>query len=182
MLQQGIGVGHGCWRIGSNVFTVAMERELSPMARTTASWAALGAALISLGPGPAQAGPVICTTTYEAPLASGQPVEVTRCGVLQTTAELIDRRFFSYTSPYARGVDITHQITDLLGISMGGGDGTKVMGLGFPDQTIIWDGSAVENTYRALLEEQSPPLPLRVSDLPSSYGLGLYGSSPTGRR
>lgn len=159
-----------------------MEPELSPMARTTASWAALGAALISLGLGPAQAGPVICTTTYEAPLASGQPVEVTRCGVLQTTAELIDRRFFSYTSPYARGVDITHQITDLLGISMGGGDGTKVMGLGFPDQTIIWDGSAVENTYRALLEEQSTPLPLRVSDLPSSYGLGLYGSPTSGRR
>jgi hypothetical protein len=47
---------------------------------------------------------------------------------------------------------------------MGGGDGTRVMGLGFTDQTIVWDGSAVEGTYRTLLEEQSPPLPLRVAD------------------
>ena len=31
------------------------------------------------------------------------------------------------------------------------------MGLGFPDQTIIWDGSAVENTTNALLEEQALP-------------------------
>jgi hypothetical protein len=89
---------------------------------------------------------------------------------VQTSNELIEQRFFSYSSPYARGIDITHQITDILGISMGGGDGTKVMGFGFPDQTIVWDGSAVENTTKALMQEQSKPIPLRVADSPNNMG------------
>ncbi|MCP9940478.1 Occludin/ELL family protein [Synechococcus sp. Cruz CV12-2-Slac-r] len=123
----------------------------------------------------ALAGPVVCTTSFEAPSAANTEikstaVEVTRCGLVQTTNDLIEQRFFSYSSPYARGIDITHQITDILGISMGGGDGTKVMGFGFPDQTIVWDGSAVENTTKALMQEQSNPIPLRVRDLPSSMG------------
>ncbi|MFS6819678.1 hypothetical protein AAF134_11435 [Synechococcus lacustris Tous-12m] len=53
---------------------------------------------------------------------------------------------------------------------MGGGDGTKVMGFGFPDQTIVWDGSAVENTTKALMQEQSKPIPLRVADSPNNMG------------
>ena len=121
------------------------------------------------------AGPVVCSTSFEAPSASSvdsklMPVEVTRCGAVQTSNELIEQRFFSYSSPYARGIDITHQITDILGISMGGGDGTKVMGFGFPDQTIVWDGSAVENTTKALMQEQSKPIPLRVADSPNNMG------------
>jgi len=83
------------------------------------------------------------------------------------------RRFYSYTAPYARGIDVTHQITDILGIAMGGGDGTKVMGLGFPDQTIVWDGSAVENTYQVLLEQQSHPLPWRTADVSNGFCTGL---------
>ena len=68
---------------------------------------------------PALAGPMVCSTTYEAPLRSSndndlQPVEVTRCGPVQTTAELLDQRVFSYTAPFVRGIDITHQITCLL--------------------------------------------------------------------
>jgi hypothetical protein len=127
------------------------------------------------GCGGAMAGPVVCTTTFEAPLAAtaetkSTAVEVTRCGPIQTTNELIEKRFFSYSAPFARGIDITHQITDILGISMGGGDGTKVMGFGFPDQTIVWDGSAVQNTTKALMQDQSNPLPLRVADLPNSMG------------
>ena len=85
----------------------------------------------------------------------------------------MDRRFYSYTAPYARGIDITHQITDLLGIAMGGGDGTKVMGLGFADQTIVWDGSAVENTYQVLLDSQSDPMPWRTADINNGFCQGL---------
>jgi hypothetical protein len=132
-------------------------------------------------PPSAEAGPVVCTTSLEAPLAGSggypagavTPVEVTRCGPVTTTPQLVERRFFSYTSPYARGVDLTHQITDILGIAMGGGDGTKVMGLGFPDQTIVWDGSAVENTTRVLLEQQSNPLPWRTADVSNGFCTGL---------
>ncbi|NDD44306.1 MAG: Occludin/ELL family protein, partial [Synechococcaceae bacterium WB9_4xB_025] len=90
-----------------------------------------------------------------------------------TTPQLVERRFYSYTSPYARGIDITHQITDILGIAMGGGDGTKVMGFGFPDQTIVWDGSALENTYQVLLEQQSNPMPWRTADVNNGFCQGL---------
>ena len=44
------------------------------------------------------------------------------------------------------------------------------MGFGFPDQTIVWDGSAVENTTKALMQEQSKPIPLRVADSPNNMG------------
>ena len=133
----------------------------------------------SLLAGPVLAGPVVCTTTIEAPQAqqamrdSLRPVELTRCGGVQTTPQLMEQRFYSYSAPFARGVDITHQITDLLGISMGGGDGTKVMGFGFPDQTIIWDGTAVENTYQVLLQQQSDPMPWRTGDLSNGYSSSL---------
>ena len=135
------------------------------------------ATAVPLVPVAVSAGPVVCTTTVEAPQAGGAPVEVSRCGVVTTTSALVERRFASYRAPYARGIDITHQITDLLGIAMGGGDGTRLMGLGFPDQTIVWDGSALENTYRMLLEQQSPPQPWRTADLNNGFCQGLSGGS-----
>jgi hypothetical protein len=145
-----------------------------------AGWPALllgGAALGLLLPfQPLRAEPVVCTTTYEAPLTPrpggglAPPVEVTRCGAVQSSADLIEKRFYAYTAPYARGIDATHQLTDLLGIAMGGGDGTRVMGFGFPEQTIVWDGSAVEAVTRALQDRQSTPIPWRTADLPNGYG------------
>ena len=150
------------------------ERGLGVCRCASAAGLLLGAAVAFLSGAPAaQAGPVVCTSSIEAPLAGSAPVEVTRCGPVTTTAELMERRFYSYTAPFARGIDITHQITDLLGIAMGGGDGTKVMGLGFPDQTIVWDGSAVENTYQVLLEQQSRPLPWRTADVSNGFCQGL---------
>ena len=132
--------------------------------------------------GTALAGPVVCTTTLEAPQppqagqvmqASVRPVELTRCGGVTTTPQLVEQRFYSYTAPFARGVDITHQITDLLGISMGGGDGTKVMGFGFPDQTIVWDGTALDNTYQVLLEKQGELIPWRTRDVGNGFSSSL---------
>ena len=147
------------------------------------AWAVIGGLLVA----PASAGPVVCTTTLEAPLANGQtaatgPVDVTRCGAVQTTSQLMEKRFFSYTAPFARGVSLTNQVTDLLGIAMGGGDGTKVMGFGFPDQTIVWDGTAVENTYQVLLEEQSDPTPWRTADLTNGYSGSLSSAGVSRQR
>ena len=136
-------------------------------------WSMPLAGLLLLAATPVAAGPVVCTTSLEAPQAAGAPVEVTRCGPVVTTPELVERRFYGWTSPYARGIDITHQITDLLGIAMGGGDGTKVMGFGFPDQTIVWDGSALETTTAVLLEQQGRPLPWRTADLSNGFCQGL---------
>ena len=159
----------------------------------------LGTAVLSLLPAlvigrPLHAEPVICTTTLEAPLnprpggGMAQPVEVSRCGSVQSTGALLEQRFYSYTAPYARGVDLTHQITDLLGLAMGGGDGTRLMGFGFPEQTIIWDGSALQAATEALLQRQSTPIPWRTADLPNGYGpsgmtdgsAGASGAASTG--
>jgi len=136
--------------------------------------------------GPVLAGPVVCTTTLEAPQArqgmqaSRRPVELTRCGAVQTTPQLVEQRFYSYTAPFARGVDITHQITDLLGISTGGGDGTKVMGFGFPDQTIVWDGTALENTYQVLLDKQGGLIPWRTGDVGNGFSSSLGSAASFG--
>ena len=121
------------------------------------------------------AGPLVCTTSIEAPqLGSGSgPVDVTVCYPTETTSELIKRRLYTWTSPMARGVDPLHQLTDFLGIAVGGIEGNRVMGFGFPDQTLIWDGSALQNTTGALLEEQSPPLPMRTMDISSGFNGSL---------
>ncbi|CAK6694355.1 occludin/ELL family protein [Synechococcus sp. EJ6-Ellesmere] len=146
-----------------------------------------GGALALLPPIPAQAGPVICTTTLEAPLAGtgnstqppSAPVEVTRCGEVQTTAELFVQRAYTWRSTYARGVSLTNQITDILGIAMGGPQGNRVMGFGFPEQAIVWDSSAIGNTTAALLEEQSAPMPFRDADLPSIFSSSLQVAPTT---
>lgn len=133
---------------------------------------ALGMALVP----PVQAGPVVCTTTLEAPPSDPTlggtppaPVEVTRCNAVQTVPDLVERRYYSYTAPYARGVSLTNQITELFGIAMGGGDGTRVMGFGYSDQAIVWDGSAIGNTSRYLQDQQSDPMPWRTSDVSNGF-------------
>ncbi len=125
---------------------------------------------------PVHAGPVLCTTTLEAPnpAAPGSgPVEVTRCGVAMTAPELMERRYYSYSAPFAQGVNLLHQVTDTLGISIPGRDGGKIVAFGFPDQNIIWDGTAVENTYSVMVLDQSNIMPLRTSDLSNGFGTSL---------
>jgi len=143
-----------------------------------------GAGLIAaLAPAtPALAGPVVCTTTLEAPVANAAPVEMTRCGRVQSVPELVTRRFYSYTAPFERGVSLTNQITDFFGIAMGGGDGSRVMGLGYPDQTIVWDGLALQNTTAVLMEAQSSPMPLRTGDLSPCFTTSLADTSCNGSR
>ena len=100
-------------------------------------------------------------------------MEVTTCAPVNTTSELVERRFQTWTSPYEQISDLVHQITDLFGIAVAGEGGTRLMGLGFPDQTIIWDAAAISSTTRALLEEQSPALPLRTQDLANGFDSSL---------
>ncbi len=97
------------------------------------------------------------------------PVEVTRCAAVQTTTALIERRFYTWIAPFSAGVDLLHQVTDVLGIAVGGVQGNRLMGFGFPDQTIIWDGTALQNTYAVLLEEQSDPVPWRTVDIYNGF-------------
>ena len=143
----------------------------------------LGAALALAPPGAALAGPVVCVSSLEAPLpekgaapsasSALSPVVVTRCGPVVTTPQLVERRAYTWTAPFAQGVDLVHQFTDVLGIAVAGRDGNTVMGLGFPDQTLIWDGTAIEATNRVLLDAQSNPMPLRTADVFNGYCSGL---------
>ncbi len=141
--------------------------------------------LVILGPlalghaDPGQTNPVVCVTSLEAPAPSISgsevldPVEVSRCAPVKTTDAMVTERFYTWTAPFARGVDVMHQITDLLGIAVAGPEGNKVMGFGFPDQTIVWDGSAVQSTYQVLLEDQSPAIPWRTVDISNGFTSSL---------
>lgn len=165
-----------------------MEFLPHPFHRVSGILAAASLAALAVVAGSAQAGPIQCTTTLEAPilgvqgatgavLAPASPVEVTRCTPVETIPELTERRAFTWTAPYARGVSMVHQITDILGIAVAGDSGTRVMGLGFPDQTLVWDGSAIQNTYEAQLRLMSPPMPRRTADLSSEFTTSLGASS-----
>ena len=152
---------------------------------------AIGLLAASVLPLAAQAGPVLCTTTLEAPLikngqpleSQARPTEVTRCGVVGTVPDLVDQRYFSYRSPFARGVDIISQITDFFGVARGGRDAPRLMGFGFPDQAVIWDGSAIEHTTTFLLDQQVPAVPRRTADLATPFSASLRsGSGPGGDR
>jgi hypothetical protein len=132
--------------------------------------------LLAAAPVVVQAGPVVCTTTLEAPQANGAAVTVSRCGPVETVPELVQRRFYTHTAPFEDRVTIGHQLTDLLGISPPGRGGQRRIGFGFPDQTIVYDGVALQNTAAQLLEAQSSPLPLRTPDLNSCFATSLIGS------
>lgn len=130
---------------------------------------------------PAIAGPVLCTTTLEAPMpasAGTGPVEVTRCGVTSSAPEVMEQRFYSFSAPFARGVNLLHQITDPLGLSIPGRDGGRIVAFGFPDQNIIWDGTAIQNTAAVMMSEQSGLMPLRTADITNGFSTSL-GAGPS---
>ena len=66
-----------------------------------------GSSLLLLAGPSVLAGPLVCTTSVEAPPpgSGSAPVEVTVCHPTETTSELVNRRFYTWTSPMARGVD-----------------------------------------------------------------------------
>lgn len=152
--------------------------------RSGARWALGGLALVCGTGGAATAGPLACTTSLEAPIMAtrdvsgsltipASPVEVTRCVPVETVPQLVERRAYSWTAPYAPGVDVLHQVTSILGIATGGINGSRLMGFGFPDQTMIWDGTAIHNTVYSLLDLQSRPMPQRTPDLVNVFSTSL---------
>ena len=63
--------------------------------------------------------------------------------------------------------------------ALAGDGGNQLMGLGFPDQTVIWDAAAAGETARALLDAQSPVLPLRTVDVANGFGSSLASEGPS---
>ena len=159
-------------------------RAVPPLVQRLGIPAALIPAALALAGGPVavQAGPVVCTTTLEAPAAAGgAPVEVSRCGPVVRVPELVEQRFFTYTAPYAEGVSIRGQLRDLFGVATGSiNSGDSMRAFGFPDQTIVWDGTALQNTYDVLLEAQGDPMPWRTADVSNGFN-GSLGSGSAAR-
>ena len=112
---------------------------------------------------------LVCTTSVEVPPpgTGSAPVQVTVCHPKETTSELINRRLNTWTAPMVRGVDPLHRLTDVLGIAVGGIEGNRFMGFGFPDQTLIWDRSAFQDMTGDLLEKQNPLLPMSPQTITS---------------
>ena len=164
-----------CVEKGQIVVTLGMKKFSALMMAFMAT--AVSEMALSQMAAPALAGPVVCTTTLEAPDPSAgsglAPVEVTTCGPTDTTSALLNQRMYTWTASFERGIDLTHQITDLLGIAVAGTGGNQLMGFGFPDQTIVWDASAIENTVEALIEEQSPPTAWRTQDIFNGFSSSL---------
>jgi len=137
----------------------------------------------SLLPAASLAGTVNCTTTLEAPILPGAtgrsglpaPVEVTRCAPVESIPELMERRAYTWTAPYESGVDVSHQLAGILGVSLAGQSGYQFMGFGFPEQTLIWDSSAIRNTTAALMDLQVDPMPKRTRDLATVFTTSLAG-------
>lgn len=69
--------------------------------------------MLALFTAAALAGPIVCTSTLEAPDSSASqsaaPVALTTCFPIETTAARIELENHSWTAPYARGVDVVHQ-------------------------------------------------------------------------
>jgi hypothetical protein len=107
------------------------------------------------------------------------PVEVTRCGVTRSAPEVMEHRYYSFSAPFAQGVNLLHQVTDVLGLSIPGRDGGKIVAFGFPDQNIVWDGTAIENTFSVMVSDQHGLMPLRTSDITNGYS-GSLGSVAAG--
>jgi hypothetical protein len=98
---------------------------------------------------------------------------------VQTLPELVDRRFFTYTAPYAEGVSIRGQLRELFGIATGPiNSGDAIRAFGFTDQTIVWDGTALQNTAGVLLEAQGDLLPWRTPDLTNGFNGSLGSPGP----
>jgi flagellar hook assembly protein FlgD len=52
---------------------------------------------------------------------------------------------------------------------------------GTGQQTIVWDGTALQNTYDVLLQSQSDPMPWRTTDLSNGFGGSRGAGNDVGR-
>ena len=70
----------------------------------------LGLSLLLFAGPSVLAGPLVCNTSVEAPPpgSGSAPVEVTVCHPTETTSELVNRRFYTWTSPMAQGLSLIH--------------------------------------------------------------------------
>jgi len=91
------------------------------------------------------------------------------CKKLETQDELIEQEAYTWRAPYSSGAGLSQGITENLGITVGGIDAERIVGFGYPEQPIVWNGERLQNNYKKLLEMQTDSLPLRTMDLQTAF-------------
>jgi len=121
------------------------------------------------------AGPLVCTTTFSDNNSGGQVENI--CTRVETTYERLEKELYTWRPPYNSGVGIFQSMNEDGGIAYGGINGTNLVGLGFPEQAIIWDAGILQKNVQELLENQTEALPLRTADLPNAFESSLADTS-----
>jgi len=67
------------------------------------------------------------------------------------------------------GVSIPYALSDMLGLSLEGDQGTLIKAFGFPEQKIDWDGTALSNTYKTFLSKQTRSMPIRTEPIGNGF-------------
>ena len=116
----------------------------------------------------ASASPLVCTTTYNS-AESGTVLETSVCRQIATQNEYIEEEIYTWRAPYSSGIKVLPGIAGNLGLALGGINGNNLVGIGYPEQAIVWDAEILQNKVQALLELQTESVPLRTADLPSGF-------------
>ena len=124
----------------------------------------------------ADAAPLVCTTTYNN-TANGTELETSFCKSIENQNERLDEEIYTWRAPYSSGIGLFQGIAEDLGLAFGGINGTHFVGIGYPEQTIVWDGEILQKSVQELLELQAEPLPLRTADLSNAFESSLANAS-----
>ena len=124
----------------------------------------------------ASAAPLVCTTTYNS-TDGGTALETSVCKSIETQDERLGEEIYTWRAPYSSGIGLFQGIAEDLGLAFGGINGTHFVGIGYPEQTIVWDGGILQKSVEELLELQAEPLPLRTADLPNAFESSIANAS-----
>ena len=124
----------------------------------------------------ADASPLVCTTTYNN-TGVGTVLESSVCKSIESQNERLGEEIYTWRAPYSSGIGLFQGIAEDLGLAFGGINGTHIVGFGYPEQTIGWDGGILQKSVQELLELQAEPLPLRTADLPNAFESSLANAS-----
>ena len=124
----------------------------------------------------ASAAPLVCTTTYNS-TGGGTALETSVCKSIETQDKRLGEEIYTWRAPYSSGIGLFQGIAEDLGLAFGGINGTHFVGIGYPEQTIVWDAGILQKSVQELLELQAEPLPLRTADLPNAFESSIAHAS-----
>jgi len=82
--------------------------------------------------------------------------------------------YFMYSRPLEKSTGFGSSLGELLGISIGGRNKPKFMGIGHRGDTIKWESIAIENLYRETVLPQRKDLKFNNPDIESEYCSSIF--------